>query len=46
MKLENCFIKDGENRDVFFEIHWVLKYILDTNSLGLKLDPKGSKKES
>ena len=36
---------DGISQAVFLEMHWVIKCALNTKSLGLKLEPKGSEKE-
>ena len=36
---------DGVNKAAFLEMHWVIKYVLDTKNLGLKLEPKENEKE-
>ena len=33
---------NGVNQATFFERYWVMKHVLDTRSLGLKLEPKES----
>ena len=36
---------DGANKAVFLKMHHVIKYVLATKNLGLKLDPNGNEKE-
>ena len=38
-------VMDGANQAAFLEMHQVIKYLIDTKSIGLKLELKGSKKE-
>ena len=38
-------IMGGENQAAFLEMHQVIKYVINTRSLGLKQEPKGSEKE-
>ena len=37
-------IIDGANQYAFLEIHWVIKYVLSTRNLRLKLDKKSENK--
>ena len=37
---------DSANQVAFLEMHQVLKYVLGINTLGLKLEPNGSKEET
>ena len=36
-------VMDGANQAVFFKMHQIIRYVLDTRSLGLKLEPKEKK---
>ena len=45
MTQELSKIVDGENQAAFLEIHQVIKYVLHSRSLELKLEPNGSEKE-